>query len=54
MPHLVELLVTKIAAYGELPFDLPNEETIAAMRELNQNQGNKFSNSEELFNYLEI
>ncbi|MVX57028.1 type II toxin-antitoxin system RelB/DinJ family antitoxin [Parasutterella muris] len=52
---LVRMTLTKLVAERDIPFStyVPNEETIAAMNELEEGKGRKFSNFQELLSAVE-
>ena len=50
---MMRMTLIKVAQDKALPFDpSPNEETIAAMRELDEGKGKRFSSADELFSEL--
>jgi DNA-damage-inducible protein J len=51
----VRMLLVRVAHTKELPFAplAPNEETIAAMRELDAGKGKKFNDPDALFDFLD-
>ena len=47
---MMRMTLIKVAQEKALPFDpSPNEETIAAMRELDEGKGKRFSSADDLF-----
>ena len=52
----IRLLLVRVADEKRLPFAVrvPNAATTQAMEELNQGQGKRFNNAEELFQDLDV
>jgi DNA-damage-inducible protein J len=50
------LLLIKVAAEHKLPFEIhtPNAETVAAMREADHGEGQRFDSADKLFEHLGI
>ena len=52
---MMRMTIIKVAQDKALPFDpSPNEETIAAMRELDEGKGKRFSSADDLFSELGV
>ena len=52
---MMRMTLIKVAQEKALPFDpSPNEETIAAMRELDDGKGKRFSSADDLFSELGV
>ena len=52
---MMRMTIIKVAQDKALPFDpSPNEETIAAMRELDEGNGKRFSSADDLFSELGV
>ena len=52
---MMRMTLIKVAQEKALPFDpSPNEEAIAAMRELDEGKGKRFSSADELFSELGV
>ena len=52
---MMRMTLIKVAQEKALPFDpSPNEETIAAMRELDDGKGRRFSSADDLFSELGV
>ena len=52
---MMRMTLIKVVQEKALPFDpSPNEETIAAMRELDDGKGKRFSSADDLFSELGV
>lgn len=52
----INLFLNQVALRKGLPFEIkiPNADTIAAMKDLDDGQGQRYKNADELFNDLDI
>ena len=55
MSDKIRMLIMRVANEKQLPFDVqvPNQDTIEAMEELNEGKGRSFNGTEDLFRDLD-